>query len=189
MIEFFEKYSEKDLYDRCGYDDTKYNAGLIKATNKIFVLSDGTRVPIMKYVEKPNDGLSRGLVLKAKKGFIPVNKITSISDISDYGKYIKDETEWIQPYVKGKYSYYDEEVLNLSIVLGKYWKGQSYSDVLLKTMEKYLPISFKEFYELDIYDQNEIIKYIKIHYNHIKYLQQKIDLLLSNNNKELIKKR
>ena len=122
------KYSEKDLYDRCGYDAQKFSYGTEEFSGEFYTMSDGTKIPIM-YKSWANDGLSRHLVLKTFKGYICVDKITKFSDIFDDSKYLKDETEWIFPYLSEKPSFYDDSVARLANVLGKHWKGNLYKNI------------------------------------------------------------
>ena len=122
------KYSEKDLYDRCGYDETKFSHGSDEFTGEFYTMNDGTKIPIM-YKTGANDGLSRHLVLKTFKGYICVDSIASFIDIFDDSKYLKDETEWIFPYLSYKHSFYDDSVARLATVLGNHWKGNLYENI------------------------------------------------------------
>ena len=122
------KYSEKDLYDRCGYDETKFSYGSDEFTGEFYTMNDGTKIPIM-HKTGANDGLSRHLVLKTFKGYICVDSIASFRDIFDDSKYLKDETEWIFPYLSYKHSFYDDSVSRLANVLGKHWKGNLYKNI------------------------------------------------------------
>ena len=122
------KYDEKDLYDRCGYDKNKFSYGTLEFTNKFYKLNELEQIPIM-IRNGMDDGLSRNLVLKTFKGYICVDSINKFSDIFDDSKYLKDETEWIVPYLYNKHSYYDKSVARLAAVLGKHWKGNIYSNL------------------------------------------------------------
>lgn len=122
------KYSEKDLYDRCGYDNRKFSYSTGKFIGEFYTMNDGTKIPIMDE-SRINDGLSRHLVLKTFKGYICVDRITKFSDIFDDSKYLKDETEWIFPYLSYKHSFYDDSVSRLANVLGKHWKGNLYKNI------------------------------------------------------------
>ena len=126
------KYSEEKLYERCGYDGkSSYNSK--KISNKLLTMNYQNPIPIPQYMEKPNDGLSRHIVLKTFKGFIKVADITKFSDIFDSSKYLKDQTNWIIPYSAYKHSDYDELIARLAIVLGKHWRG--YKEIPKKLIE------------------------------------------------------
>ena len=114
------KYNEKNLFDRVGYEEEKATHGISEFTDKYYTMSDGTKLPVMTHKVKPNDGLSRHLVLKTFFGYIPIENINTIADIF-FGEYLKDETVWMKPYNE-KFSYHNEEVKRLSLVLGKHWK-------------------------------------------------------------------
>lgn len=118
------KYSIDNLLERVGYDKNK-DTGLGKKefSGKYYTMSDGTKIPIMTYKVKPNDGLSRHVVLKTFLGYIPIENINSFSDIF-FGKYLDDETEWYKPY-NPDYIYEDdkENINKLSLSLGKHWKN------------------------------------------------------------------
>ena len=122
------KYSEKDLYDRCGYDNRKFSYSTGKFIGEFYTMNDGTKIPIMDE-SRINDGLSRHLVLKTFKGYICVDRITKFSDIFDDSKYLKDETERIFPYLSYKHSFYNDSVSRLANVLGKHWKGNLYKNI------------------------------------------------------------
>ena len=130
------KYSEEDLYERCGYDG-EYSYNSKKIPNEFLTMDYET--PISQYIEKTNDGLSRHLVLKTFKGFIKVNDITKFSDIFDDSKYLKDQTNWIIPYSAYKHSDSDELIYKLAIILGKHWRG--YKEIpekkLIKNKKKF----------------------------------------------------
>ena len=74
------KYSEKDLYNRCGYDKNSVGKDF---KGDFYVTPDESKIPTFTYEKLGDSGLSRGLVLKTSKGYIPVDRITKFSDILD----------------------------------------------------------------------------------------------------------
>ena len=116
------KYSEKDLYNRCGYDKNSVGKDF---KGDLYVKPDESKIPTFTYEKLGDSGLSRGLVLKTSKGYIPVDRITKFSDILDDSLYLKDETLWIIPYLSYPL-FYSESIFKFAVLMGKNWEGIIY---------------------------------------------------------------
>ena len=129
------KYSENDLYVRCGYDEN-FSHNYKKNPTGPFAMNYDTSVYNIQYAKSPNDGLSKHLVLKTFKGFIKVSDINKFSDIFDDSKYLKDQTNWAIPYLAYKHSNYGELIIKLANVLEKHWGGNPYQENLKKIIKR-----------------------------------------------------
>ena len=128
------KYSENDLYVRCGYDEN-FSHNYKKHLTRPLAMNYEALVYDEKYIKRPNDELSKYLVLKTFKGFIKVNDINKFSDIFDGSKYLKDQTNWLIPYSSYKHSNYEELIIKLVNVLGKHWGGNQFNAISKETIK------------------------------------------------------
>lgn len=118
------RFSEKNIYDRCGATPVPYDENRKSEFTGRFVEVGGEKIPIINYYFWPENEFSRCLCLQTFLGYIPLRNIKRYRDIFDPSKYIKDELEWAKQYLPDVANDQEkEEVASLSLALGKGWKN------------------------------------------------------------------
>lgn len=116
------RYTERDLFDRCGAREVSYNGKPAEFTGKLIEVS-GEQIPLMNFHSSSEAKFTRYLCLRTFQGYIPVERIGCFKDIFNKDNYLLDDTEWIIPYDRECASGYDRaKVKQLSIALGRHWK-------------------------------------------------------------------
>jgi len=115
------KYSERNLYDRCGAIDVPIDHSKKPFLKGKFIEVAGEKIPVVCF--QPGVKFTRSICLKTMFGYIPIDNITQFEDIFKLSKYCKDEIEWCFKYEEKMASELDKEkVKKLSLTLGKHWK-------------------------------------------------------------------
>ena len=117
------KFSEKNLYNRCGVIDVPMDNNKKTVFNGKFQNICGTKLPIINFNFQSGVKFKRSICLRTMFGYIPIENINEFKDIFNISKYCKDETEWSILYDDKTASPHEkEQVKKLSLTLGKHWK-------------------------------------------------------------------
>lgn len=116
------RYTERDLFDRCGAMEVSYNGKPAEFTGE-FIEVGGEQIPLMNFHSPSEAKFTRYLCLRTFQGYIPVERIGCFKDIFNKDNYLHDDTEWIIPYQAQSAGEQDRaKVKQLSIALGRHWK-------------------------------------------------------------------
>lgn len=117
------RYTENDLYDRCGAMEVIHDRKKPAEFTGKFVEIGGEKIPVIRHQPYYGVNFTRYLCLRTYLGYIPVESIECFRDIFNRENYLHDELEWIKPYdAKVASDYEKNKVKQLSKALGKHWK-------------------------------------------------------------------